>query len=663
MHRYFFSSLLAFSLMLSPLTGQGDPPEEEEMGESFLPQTPGTASGAASEPQREDFALRTEQALKEKSFQEARGLAEEFVRRMPSSPAGHRLLAMALYGLGDHEKAYQSAREGLRLAPQDEGLKALEKLLGRRFRTPLDVSSLEAAVKSLGDQEAREAGLPRMDAPEKSSVRTGAGAEPPASGHPPEADPVKEAVRSLNLDDPHSAVRLLTYAIESDPRRGLAYRLRALARTKLGDSRGAYEDATQALVLHPNDSRSLHLQGLALLGLNRHEDAAAAADRALALDPKDSNAYRIRALAREQMGQLDLMLEDLRTAAALDPQMEELYRQARARHRRGWPLPDGMHPAPATLGWTVGALALALFLLGTVLAWRNLGAGETGLRPGSENRQPAGTALRLQASPNGVAGFEILGKLGEGGMGVVYEAFDRTLRRKVALKRMRQELLDVPKARRRFLKEARTVASLRHPHIVAIHSVLEQADGLYLVFEFVPGGTVHDLLRRRGFLPLPQALGLLGQVGQALDHAHSLGVVHRDLKPSNIMVTGEGEAKVMDFGIARQMLDTLSRLTRGELLGTPAYMAPEQERGESRKESDLYALAVTFYEMVAGENPFRGLELHYQKMGRLYRPLSQAVPSLPSAIDEVLARALDPVPDLRFGSSAQFLAALQALRA
>ncbi|MBI4057360.1 MAG: serine/threonine protein kinase, partial [Elusimicrobia bacterium] len=261
--------------------------------------------------------------------------------------------------------------------------------------------------------------------------------------------------------------------------------------------------------------------------------------------------------------------------------------------------------------------------------------------------------------PSLISGFQIVRKIGQGGMGIVYEAMDQALQRKVALKKMRDEISDDPREKNRFLKEARTVASLKHPHIIEIYSIQEMSNGLYLVFEYVSGQTMDEMLGERKNFVVNESFQLLKPVAQALDYAHGNGIVHRDLKPSNIMVSHTREVKVMDFGIARQVQDTLSKMSRWELVGTLSYMAPEQHRGEYCKESDIYSLGICFYEMLSGTTPFKGDQAYSLKEQRKYDALSRIFPSLSPKINLVMDKVLEPLPKNRFHSATEFLSSLE----
>lgn len=263
------------------------------------------------------------------------------------------------------------------------------------------------------------------------------------------------------------------------------------------------------------------------------------------------------------------------------------------------------------------------------------------------------------ARPRVVGGQFDLGEvIGEGGMGAVYKGWDRALKRPVAIKRLRDELQHSPRERERFVQEAELVARLRHPNIVEIHTIVREADDTFLVFEHIAGRTLHrELNASPGRHLSPRAaLDFLGQVADAVDHAHARRVIHRDLKPANVMIAERGWAKVMDFGIARQVQDSLLATTK-TIVGTPTYMAPEQALGTVARESDQYALAVTLYEMLTGAVPFRGPDEMRDKLEARFLRASALLPELPPAIDAVFARALKARPEERFSSCRELYAA------
>src|SRR5713226_4090632 len=206
--------------------------------------------------------------------------------------------------------------------------------------------------------------------------------------------------------------------------------------------------------------------------------------------------------------------------------------------------------------------------------------------------------------------YEILAELGRGAMGVVYKARDPQIDRQVAVKTFSIRGHDQEQEeefRQRFVCEAQAAGRLHHPGIVAIFDVGHNPEDQspYIVLEFVPGETLNKILIREKKLPLANALQLAEELAEALDYAHAQGVVHRDIKPANILVTEDGHAKIADFGIAKL---NLSQLTLpGKVMGTPAYMAPEQLSGEGVDgRSDIFSLGVILYAMVTGHSPFHG---------------------------------------------------------
>ncbi|TBR21059.1 serine/threonine protein kinase [bacterium] len=310
-----------------------------------------------------------------------------------------------------------------------------------------------------------------------------------------------------------------------------------------------------------------------------------------------------------------------------------------------------------TLLWACGGLAAALTLV--ILVKRRADSQPIVLAapPGQAPALPAPQAVPALIGGN----IDVVRPIGRGGMGEVYEGLDRTLQRRVALKRLRPELTGSPDDLSRLLKEARLVATLKHPNIVAIHSVEKEAGQVFLVFEYVDGPTLTTLLSQRRQLPWPEALKVFSGAAAALQAAHERNIVHRDLKPGNIMLDSKGVTKVMDFGIASEAAFAVSKLTRSGAWGTPPYMSPEQELGEVNTGVDLFALNVCLYEMLTGELPFTGPNFLAQKRERVYTPVSKAVPALPKALDAFFATAFDPDPVKRFHDAATLSAAAASL--
>jgi transposase/tRNA A-37 threonylcarbamoyl transferase component Bud32 len=258
-----------------------------------------------------------------------------------------------------------------------------------------------------------------------------------------------------------------------------------------------------------------------------------------------------------------------------------------------------------------------------------------------------------------VGRFEVLETVGQGAFGTVYKARDADLDRTVAVKVPRAGNLAGPDELDRFLREARSVAQLRHPAIVAVHEV-GQADGVpYLVSDFVEGLTLADLLSGRR-PPPREAAELIAAVAEALQYAHYQGVVHRDVKPSNIMIGRDNRPSVMDFGLAKREAGEITMTLDGQVLGTPAYMSPEQARGEANSvdgRSDVYALGVILYELLTGELPFRGTRrmLLHQVLQDEPRPPRKLNDHIPRDLETICLKAMAKEPGRRY-ASAQALA-------
>jgi eukaryotic-like serine/threonine-protein kinase len=261
-----------------------------------------------------------------------------------------------------------------------------------------------------------------------------------------------------------------------------------------------------------------------------------------------------------------------------------------------------------------------------------------------------------------VGKYRVVEKLGRGGMGTVYKAVDETLDREVAIKVLNPELTDEA-VLKRFRAEAVTLARLNHPGIATIYELHQHGEELLMVMEFVRGETFHDLSDRLGPLGPPQAAHLCMQVLDALGHAHRAGVVHRDLKPANVMITESGTVKVMDFGIARVLGS--ERFTHGGyMMGTPAYMAPEQVLGrEIDGRADLYSVGVVLYRLLSGRLPFdaeTAISMVQMQISEAPTPIVSVRPDVPRWCSTVLERSLAKAPAERFQSAEEFRAALLA---
>ncbi len=263
--------------------------------------------------------------------------------------------------------------------------------------------------------------------------------------------------------------------------------------------------------------------------------------------------------------------------------------------------------------------------------------------------------------------YRVLGLLERGGMATVYTAHDERLDRVVALKIMHASLADDAGFVSRFVREAKSAARLTDPHVVSVFDQGSDEGLVYLVMEYVPGRTVRAVLHEHGALNPSQGLAILEPVLQALAAAHRAGLVHRDVKPENVLISDDGRVKVADFGLARAITaSTNSTATQGVLIGTVAYLAPEQaEHGLADARSDVYSAGVLLYEMLTGSVPFTGetpLSVVYQHVNKDVPPPSRLRPDLGPAVDELVARATRREPDRRFSDAGKFLEALRVVR-
>lgn len=265
--------------------------------------------------------------------------------------------------------------------------------------------------------------------------------------------------------------------------------------------------------------------------------------------------------------------------------------------------------------------------------------------------------------------YEVLGELGRGAMGVVYKARDPQIDRLVAVKTvcLRGEEPEAEEEfRGRFLNEAKAAGRLHHPGIVSVFDVGEdeETQDPYIVLEYVPGEALNKILAREKKFALERSLQLAQEIAEALDYAHAQGVTHRDIKPGNILITPDGHAKIADFGIAK--LNLAHFTIPGRVLGTPAYMAPEQLSGEGCDgRSDLFSLGVILYAMVTGHSPFQGnsaTTVCFKVANR--EPIAASVLdlSLPPELDAVIGRAMEKNPQERYQTGADFAADLHLLR-
>lgn len=612
------------------------------------------ASDALPQKGVEIIAHAGDQALAGGRTDDAEKLGEELVKRSPADYRGPSLLAQAALTERRPADAERWAQKALLLNPRDK--KAADALAFAR--SELSAQKLKKPVVG-SFQEARALELERSLA--AATIRpppTGPATEPDPKAAAKSVDPVQRVLSGLlrrgyekmRLDDLPGALGDVSVHLDSHPEDAEARLIRAEILMKLGKPALALADIDAALAKSPDDPRALRARAAALYEIGgRDPEALTTIERALQLEPASGIGHLTRAKILERLNRTVEAIEEYRTAAQLDPTLEPIVEAALRRL--------GAAPAPSKAvekGLLRGgflAVSLALILMGLV------GGAVVVTRRARTAEAAAAAPERTLKAGDLVAGqYRVSRELGRGGMGVVFEAVDEKLKRSVALKQLQGDFRASAEDAARFLQEARLVAQLRHPNVAEIYAAVEDG-GLYLVFELVRGRSL-DALLGSGVTP-EQARGIVAHACAALTAAHARRIVHRDLKPSNMMVTEDGQLKVMDFGIAHQSLSG-GAFTQTSASGTPPYMAPEQAMGSVSSSSDLYALAVMAYELLTGERPFRGPDFLGPKMRGEFAPVTSRRAGLPARLDAFFASALSPDPTRRPKDAAAFAAAFAA---
>lgn len=367
------------------------------------------------------------------------------------------------------------------------------------------------------------------------------------------------------------------------------------------------------------------------------------ASQAIAKSPSNVEAYTTRAHSYLERKDIMRATEDIDTALKLNPRssraksVQDLINEAQkpAKKKRA-SLSDYRLPPWFFVYFVCVVLVIAFYV---VLRYYNVFGG------------PVDVKGRKLKEVNIKEQYHFIRPIGEGGMGKVYEAYDNALKRKVAVKRIKPELLRNDYVREQFLSEARMVAMLHHPCIVEIYTVIETVNSLYLVFEYVDGQTLETRLDIDSYIDFDEVKNIFESVCQGLSYAHSQNIVHCDLKPGNIMIADSGVAKVMDFGVAQKITDDNEDKSH-PVAGTPAYMSPEQQKGITSKQSDIYSLAVCLYEALVGQVPWsvKGFDVTTKKIV----PPSQIAPYVPKEIDELIIHSLNEDPSKRIQTVEQF---------
>ena len=263
--------------------------------------------------------------------------------------------------------------------------------------------------------------------------------------------------------------------------------------------------------------------------------------------------------------------------------------------------------------------------------------------------------------------YKIEKVIGVGGMAIVFKAEDILMNRTVAIKMLKNDIAGDSEALRRFINESKAVAMLSHENIVNIYDVSVKGNTKYIVMEYIEGITLKAFLKHKGgSLSWRETLNITEQILHALEHAHSKGVIHRDIKPQNIMLLKNGLIKVADFGIAK-LPDTDTFTVTDKAIGTVNYISPEQATNEGPidERSDLYSVGVLMYELSCGELPFTGdtpVAVAYKHVNDTPKHPRELKPDMPQGLDQIIMRAMEKSPDMRYQSAKQMLAHIQFLR-
>ena len=268
----------------------------------------------------------------------------------------------------------------------------------------------------------------------------------------------------------------------------------------------------------------------------------------------------------------------------------------------------------------------------------------------------------MTRQPEYIGDYRVIRELGRGATGVVYLCEHANLGRQLAVKVLAAQVSDEPDFLARFQREGETAAKLRHPNIVQVYDQACRDGVFFIAMEYLGSRTLKSLISESGPVSVPEACRLIGQLLNALEHAHALGVVHRDVKPANVMLTDAGDIALTDFSIAHN--SAKEKLTgTGIALGTPEYMAPEQFDGKAEARSDLYAAAIVLYEMLTGFTPFRAdsvTEVLKKQILVEPAPLSEVDFTIPAPLSRVVSKALSKDPGQRYANAAEMRQALQA---
>lgn len=605
-----------------------------------------------------------------KNFKKAEDFSSKAITLDSENTDAYKLRAVSRYSMNDIKGAMEDIKKASEIEPQDETNRLLTALIESKKKiSSRDITSLKALKDAMGDNSedskvylsGNSSGAEKKDIPAASE----------GVDYAKSKLYLKTAAAKNQMQDYEGALKYADLAIEKNPENLEAYIERANSNNYLGNYDEAIRDLSRVIQLQPSNAVALNMRAWALYKKGKLEEAGADATSALKIRPDYADAMLSRSLSYEKQGKYAEMLADLQNASAINPAYRARFQDAVAQYgarvpnfvanyqnkaikiRQEKTSEDKEEPANFKRFLTI--------LLFTVSGGLLIGLGLLHIfsnqQPESKSKITHPDILSPSVFYEGVATgkYKILSKIGQGGMGIVYKAVDQTLNREVAVKKMNDEIKMNEREKQRFIEEARMVAMLHHPNIIEIYTIFEEGEDIYLVFEYIDGETLDRKLAREVRMPFYEVKELVTEISKALSYAHKKNIIHRDMKLSNVMISRDGFVKVMDFGLAKIAREALSRVSTTEVVGSPAYMAPEQDRGIFLKESDIYSLGVCIYEMLTGELPFSGPDYHYQKENRLYTPISASVPGLEKDFDEIINKLLSPDPQTRYKSIEEFL--------
>lgn len=559
---------------------------------------------------------------------------------------------------GDYARALRDADQVLQVRPDDPVAMSVKKL--SEGRTP----QMGAAIKNSAANQELKGQLDElltlsqlMKSPE---IKVAGGR---AANRQEANKKLEDVMRQIQVGDAVGALQKADEVLKIDPAIPDIYMQRALAWTMMNDKSRSIEELGKAIALwtaiprKDGDKRPLSsahtMRAGALLEKGRPQPAFHDADKAVGLNPNSAAAHFQRARAGEALKhQAAQILADFKRAAEIDPKSyQDAYEKAAARLAAGELTAQDVEPAAERKSIPVGPLAvLGATTLAVLLAFVFSRRKASGLQTGM--KELSGRVLAQGAQ---VGHFRVEKMLGKGGMGEVWKAWDASLARWVALKRLPPEMALDEHLKDSLAREAQSLAKLKHPAICAIHSIFKFDGDLYLVFENVEGAALVDMIEESGRLSASDVLSYAKPLTAALDYAHAAGVIHRDIKPSNIMVEN-GHPKLLDFGIARVTANPAGKTVTAVFSGTPAFAPPEADYGVVAKQGDLYSLAVTFYYMLSARLPFEGEGARQDKLDGKPVPISMYNPDV-AGLDEFFKKALAARAEERFQSGAELWAA------